>query len=128
MFHHLKYWMYITSHQKEDEWFAPFKTNLTNPTTYLGLGKHLRNVFKGHQQEVYSLNISLNGRLTVSDSGEKIVRIWDMYNGTSKVLTINDEDPCNGVASVVISCNGQFVAAGTLDSDGMLLLPTYLRG
>ena len=42
-----------------------------------------------------------------------------MIEGTSKVLTINDGDSLNndhGVTSVAISPNGQFVAAGSLDT------------
>jgi len=42
-----------------------------------------------------------------------------MIDGTSKVLTINDGDSVNGdagVTSVAISPNGQFVAAGSLDT------------
>lgn len=42
-----------------------------------------------------------------------------MADGTSKVLTINDPDSVNndaGVTSVAISPNGQYVAAGSLDT------------
>jgi general transcriptional corepressor TUP1 len=76
-------------------------------------------VFDGHQQEIYSLDFSLDGRLIVSGSGDKTARIWDMDLGTSKVLTINDPDSLNndaGVTSVAISPNGQLVAAGSLDT------------
>ena len=76
-------------------------------------------MFDGHQQEIYSLDFSLDGRLIVSGSGDKTARIWDMIDGTSKVLTINDGDSLNndhGVTSVAISPNGQFVAAGSLDT------------
>ena len=76
-------------------------------------------MFDGHQQEIYSLDFSLDGRLIVSGSGDKTARIWDMIEGTSKVLTINDGDSLNndhGVTSVAISPNGQFVAAGSLDT------------
>jgi general transcriptional corepressor TUP1 len=76
-------------------------------------------VFDGHQQEIYSLDFSLDGRLIVSGSGDKTARIWDMIDGTSKVLTINDGDSLNndlGITSVAISPNGQFVAAGSLDN------------
>jgi WD40 repeat protein len=62
---------------------------------------------------------TLDGRLIVSGSGDKTARIWDMIDGTSKVLTINDGDSLNndhGVTSVAISPNGQFVAAGSLDA------------
>ncbi|KAH7886978.1 WD40-repeat-containing domain protein [Phlebopus sp. FC_14] len=99
--------------------------------------KRIRNVFDGHQQEIYSLDFSLDGRLIVSGSGDKTARIWDMVDGSSKVLTINDPDSLNndaGVTSVAISPNGQLVAAGSLDTvvriwdvaSGMLL--ERLRG
>ncbi|KAH0578297.1 hypothetical protein H2248_003923 [Termitomyces sp. 'cryptogamus'] len=81
--------------------------------------KRIRNVFDGHQQEIYSLDFSSDGRLIVSGSGDKTARIWDMETGSSKVLTINDPDSLNndaGVTSVAISPNGQFVAAGSLDT------------
>ncbi|KIJ62150.1 hypothetical protein HYDPIDRAFT_30699 [Hydnomerulius pinastri MD-312] len=81
--------------------------------------KRIRNVFDGHQQEIYSLDFSLDGRLIVSGSGDKTARIWDMVEGTSKVLTINDPDSMDsdaGVTSVAISPNGQLVAAGSLDT------------
>jgi glucose repression regulatory protein TUP1 len=81
--------------------------------------KRIRNIFDGHQQEIYSLDFSLDGRLIVSGSGDKTARIWDMENCTSKVLTINDPDSLNndaGVTSVAISPNGQLVAAGSLDT------------
>ncbi|OJA13325.1 hypothetical protein AZE42_12479 [Rhizopogon vesiculosus] len=94
--------------------------------------KHIRNVFDGHRQEVYSLDFSLDGKLLVSGSGDKTVRIWDMVDGSSRVLTIHDADPFNndaGITSVAISPNGrltateglaltnnQLVAAGSLDT------------
>lgn len=81
--------------------------------------KRIRDVFDGHQQEIYSLDFSLDGRLIVSGSGDKTARIWDMQERTSKVLTINDPDSLNndaGVTSVAISPNGQLVAAGSLDT------------
>ena len=81
--------------------------------------RRIRNVFDGHQQEIYSLDFSHDGRLIVSGSGDKTARIWDMLDGSVKVLTINDPDSLNndaGVTSVAISPNGQLVAAGSLDT------------
>ncbi|RDB30834.1 Transcriptional repressor rco-1 [Hypsizygus marmoreus] len=81
--------------------------------------RKIRNIFDGHQQEIYSLDFSSDGRLIVSGSGDKTARIWDMADGSSKVLTINDPDSLNndaGVTSVAISPNGQLVAAGSLDT------------
>ena len=76
-------------------------------------------MFDGHQQEIYSLEFSLDGRLIVSGSGDKTVRIWNMIDGTSKVLPVIDGDSVQGdagVTSVAISPNGQFVAGGCLDT------------
>ena len=75
-------------------------------------------MFEGHQQEIYSLDFSQDGRLIVSGSGDKTARIWNMDGVNSKVLTINDPDTNNdaGVTSVAISPNGQLVAAGSLDA------------
>lgn len=39
-------------------------------------------MFDGHQQEIYSLDFSKDGRLIVSGSGDKTARIWDMTTGT----------------------------------------------
>jgi len=40
-----------------------------------------------------------------------------MVDGTSKVLTINDHNSYAGATSIVISPNGQYVAAGSMDAD-----------
>jgi general transcriptional corepressor TUP1 len=81
--------------------------------------KRIRSVLYGHQQEVISLDFSLDGRLIVSGSWDKAARIWDMADGSSKVLAIDDPDSLNndaGINSVAISPNGQLVAAGSLDT------------
>ena len=92
-------------------------------------------MFDGHQQEIYSLDFSADGRLIVSGSGDKTARIWNMENSESKVrsicfspkihlltsipqvLTIADPDASDaGVTSVAISASGHLVAAGSLDA------------
>lgn len=81
--------------------------------------KRIRNIFDGHQQEIYSLDFSSDGRLIVSGSGDRTARIWDMNDGTSQVLHIEDDDQVYddaGVTSVAISPNGLFLAAGSLDT------------
>ncbi|KIJ12191.1 hypothetical protein PAXINDRAFT_157005 [Paxillus involutus ATCC 200175] len=80
--------------------------------------KRIRNVFDGHQQEVYSLDFSLDGRLLVSGSIDNTARIWDMVDGSSKVLRDPKmSDSYAGVNSVAISPNGQLVAVGVLGDD-----------
>lgn len=77
----------------------------------------MRQTFDGHQQEIYSLDFSQDGRLIVSGSGDKTARIWNMDDSSSKVLTINDDPNTDaGVTSVAISPSGHLVAAGSLDS------------
>ncbi|EKM75143.1 hypothetical protein AGABI1DRAFT_80246 [Agaricus bisporus var. burnettii JB137-S8] len=80
--------------------------------------KRIRNVFDGHQQEINYLHFSPDGRHLVSGSDGSI-GIWDMVDGTSKFLTIEDPGPLHrnaGITSVAISPNGEFAAAGSLDT------------
>lgn len=86
--------------------------------------KKIRNVFQGHQQEIYSLDFSLDGRLIVSGSGDKTARVWAMDSGSCTVLSITDSpmpssaasEADAGVTSVAISPLGTLVAAGSLDT------------
>ncbi|KIM37214.1 hypothetical protein M413DRAFT_279528 [Hebeloma cylindrosporum] len=81
--------------------------------------KKIRNIFEGHQQDIYSLEFSSSDHILISGSGDKSVRIWSMHDGSSTVLTIDDADPPNtdaGVTSVALSINGRWVAAGSLDT------------
>lgn len=52
----------------------------------------------------------------MSGSGDKTARIWDMDNGTCKILNIIEPESIDaGVTSVAISPDALFVAAGSLD-------------
>lgn len=82
-------------------------------------------MFDGHQQEIYSLEFSRDGRLIVSGSGDKTARVWDITAAEggpgapgplTRVLTIDETlDTDAGVTSVAISPDGRLVAAGSLD-------------
>jgi WD40 repeat protein len=45
--------------------------------------KRVLHVYEGHREDVYSLDLSLDGRLIVSGSGDKTVRIWNMSNSNA---------------------------------------------
>lgn len=71
----------------------------------------------GHEQDIYSLEFSRDGRILVSGSGDRTARIWDWQNiRCLHELRINDVDQQDlGVTSVAISPDSRLVAAGSLD-------------
>lgn len=73
---------------------------------------------RGHEQDIYSLEFSHNGRLLVSGSGDRSVRIWDWAQQVPiHVLRIRDPEPKDpGITSVAISPDDRLVAAGSLDT------------
>ena len=70
------------------------------------------NRFQGHTSDVYSVVFSPDGRSVVSGSADGMTRIWDMMDGSSKILAIAAGA---GVLGVAISSDGRLVAAGSSD-------------
>lgn len=79
--------------------------------------KRIRNVLRGHEQDIYSLDFSRDGRILASGSGDRTTRIWNMMDGSClhvlRITDANQKDP--GVTSVAISYDGRLVATGSLD-------------
>ncbi|KAI9491939.1 WD40-repeat-containing domain protein [Zychaea mexicana] len=79
--------------------------------------RQIRNVFRGHEQDIYSLDFSRDGRVIVSGSGDRTVRIWSMIEQKEMhcipIQDLDQKDP--GVTSVAISPDSRLVAAGSLD-------------
>ena len=79
------------------------------------------NRFQGHTSDVTSLVFSPDGRSVVSGSDDGTTRIWDMMDGSSKILVTAIGAM---VTSVAISSDGRLVAAGS--SDGVRDLPSLI--
>lgn len=77
------------------------------------LHNRIRNVFRGHKARVESVDFSPDGRLVLSGSWDGAVCLWNMRDGSAKVLT----DNAHIFYSVRFSSNEQVVAG---DSDGII--------
>jgi len=77
--------------------------------------KRIRNIFRGHVLRVQSVDFSPNGRLVVSGSWDGRVHVWNMRNGSARVLNFTDNTFV--FWSVMLSPSGQLVAAGNTDGD-----------
>jgi len=71
-------------------------------------------MLEGHDSEVWTVNVSLDGRRVVSNDN-RTVRIWDLETGAClRTLEIH----ANGINSFCMSSDGQYAAS--VDSDGTL--------
>ncbi|KAF2421256.1 WD40 repeat-like protein [Tothia fuscella] len=73
--------------------------------------RQIKTEFRGHDQDIYSLDYARNGRLIASGSGDRTVRLWDVETGQQAMSLLIDD----GVTTVAISPDNRYVAAGSLD-------------
>ena len=71
-------------------------------------------MLKGHNSIVYDVAFSPNGRSLVSASFDYSVRIWNIRDGSSKVLPATGSH--RSFISVVFSPDGRYIAAGNYDN------------
>ena len=67
-------------------------------------------MFKGHKSVVNSVAFSPNGRFLVTGSDDWSVRIWNIRDGSSKVLPVTSRAGC--FISVAFSPNGRYIVGG----------------
>ncbi|MDA1162755.1 MAG: Gfo/Idh/MocA family oxidoreductase [Planctomycetota bacterium] len=68
--------------------------------------------FSDHRAYVTSMSISPDGRLLATSSEDTTVRLWNLSDGTSRILYQEQDDPVTGVA---ISPDGSQVAVASGD-------------
>jgi WD domain, G-beta repeat len=73
--------------------------------------QRIKNIFTGHEEEVYTIDISGDGTRLASGSGDMTTRLWDMATAQC-LLRLPIED---GVTSVALSPDGTLLAAGSFD-------------
>ena len=73
----------------------------------------MRTMLKGHRLPVNSIDFSPNGCSLVSGSYDRSVCIWNIRDGSSKILLVTGSSEC--FVSVVFSPDGRYIAAGNLD-------------
>ena len=69
-------------------------------------------VLHGHEELVYSVAFSPDGKRIVSGSYDNTVKVWDAESG-SELITLKGHK--SGVRSVVFSFNGKRIISGSLD-------------
>eukprot|EP00002_Diphylleia_rotans_P009658 TRINITY_DN20024_c0_g1_i1.p1 TRINITY_DN20024_c0_g1~~TRINITY_DN20024_c0_g1_i1.p1 ORF type:complete len:481 (+),score=78.01 TRINITY_DN20024_c0_g1_i1:144-1586(+) len=75
-----------------------------------------KQVFSGHELDIYSLDFSPDGKIIVSGSGDRKTKVWNLDKGELLYTLHTDEvGPRDGVTSVAISPDGRLVACGSLD-------------
>ena len=79
----------------------------------LSNGNTLQEMQGGHEAEVTSVSLSVEGRRVVSGSRDKTVRLWDVGSGTQIGQPLRGHKGC--VRSVAISTDGRTVASASND-------------
>ncbi|HEX8565308.1 MAG TPA: TIR domain-containing protein [Pyrinomonadaceae bacterium] len=69
-------------------------------------------VLKGHTNSTASVAITADGKLIVSGSFDKTIRVWETESG--KCLSVL-KDKANPVLSVAITADGKLIVSGSLD-------------
>jgi WD40 repeat protein len=78
--------------------------------------KHVRNAFKGHLDSIYTLDFSPDGRLLISGSSDRTIRLWNMRGGSSRIFHCSR----SYISPIRFSPDGRYLAAGKFNGDVLL--------
>ena len=93
--------------RKDRPWLRPLTQSLSSP------GGPLLQTLEGHQEDVKSVVFSPDGKLAISGSRDKTIKVWDLQTGT-EVSTLEGHSSC--VKAVTISPDGNLVLSTSYDS------------
>jgi WD40 repeat protein len=71
-------------------------------------------VFKGHSDTIKGIAFPPNGRYLVSGSDDQSVRIWNLRDGSSKIMPVTGRT--SFFLSVAFSQDGRYIAGGNLNN------------
>ncbi|MFE5923157.1 hypothetical protein [Streptomyces sp. NPDC056468] len=84
-------------------WLRPLARSLTPP------GGALLRTLVGHTDEVTAVTITPDGRQIVSASRDHTIRVWDLHNGSERMVLRGSAD---AVHAVLVTPDGQHVLSG----------------
>jgi glucose repression regulatory protein TUP1 len=73
--------------------------------------RSIRNIFAGHEQDIYSLDFARDGRTIASGSGDRTVRLWDIETNQNTFTFMSGDS----IVSVAFSPDTEYIAAGSHD-------------
>lgn len=77
--------------------------------------KTVRHKLVGHETDIYSVDVSKDGRFIVSGSGDRRAKVWSLETGKQLITLGGEYGPMDGITSVSVSPSCRHVAAGSLD-------------
>lgn len=103
----IKEFLNRVNEEQKGPWLIPLRQVFTTP------GGPLIRILEGHTGQVTSVAISSDGKIAVSGSRDKTVRVWDLQTGQTRNVL---KGHFNDVESVAFTPDGMTIIFGSVDS------------